>query len=175
MLTAGHFFKTTGVTSVYWYNTAQTFGYSSQVDYISGQPSDAALITGSYAPYVWNSNTTSLYQAAFSSSDAVGQDSCFDGAVTGQVCRSYVSQTNVSVPRADGGTTTWLVEVQNAAGATVCTGGDSGGPVYDASPGNGIRARGIIKACASPPYQNYGYFMPWYRLAPRLGNLTLNH
>ena len=52
--------------------------------------------------------------------------------------------------------------------------GDSGGPVYDASPGNGIRARGTITVCpvdGSPGIT--AMFLPWYRGVPRLGSVTL--
>lgn len=173
MLTAGHCLRGTGIHVEYWFDTSQYVGYSSQVDYVSASPADSALITGSYRPFVWNTETTTLAQRTESVGDIVGQDTCFNGSYTKQVCRSYVRATNVTVPTAIG-TTTGTVEVHAAAGVTLNQGGDSGGPVYDASPGNGIRARGIIKAHADAPYQNIGWFMPWYRLKPRLGYITLN-
>lgn len=173
MLTSGHCLKTTGIDVEYWWDTSQYFGYSSQVDWVDNAPADSALVTGSYLPYVWNMESTILAQRTASSGDIIGQDACFNGSFTFQVCRSYVTTTNVTLPTAVG-QTTGLVEVTAGSGVTICQSGDSGGPVYDASPGNGIRARGIIKACTPSPYQNVGYFLPWYRLAPRLGGLTIN-
>jgi hypothetical protein len=172
MLTSGHCLRGTGIVVDYWFDISKYFGYASQVDYVDSAPADSALITGSYSPFVWNTETTILAQRTVSGSDIVGQDTCFNGSYTKQVCRSYVYATNVTVPTAIG-VTTGNVEVHATPGVTICQQGDSGGPVYDASPGNGIRARGIIKAYNFND-ASIGYFMPWYRLAPRLGYITLN-
>lgn len=182
MLTAGHCFSGTG-QSVYAHFAppmgSAYFGYSSQWENTYGQPSDYALVTGQYAPYVWNGgpNGTAFLPviAANTSAYEVTDQVCFDGSYSGQVCRGYVVRTNVTVDLDNGNRTTGLTETVHTDPGYMCQHGDSGGPVYDGYLSGGLRARGIfvfLYGVSNPA--NVCYYLPWSALSSRLGSTNGN-
>lgn len=186
MLTAGHCFQSssgsavTGIDSRYYYNGNPIMGYDSQADLVSGQlGTDNALVTGDYYPYVWYSSSNRFtVKSANTSSTEPTADVCLDGAVSGQVCRNYIQQTQVYLktqytfgPALLIGP---MVETLQQTYSASCQGGDSGGPVYDAVSG-GVRARGIIIAqLTNVNYQCY--YMPWFAISDNIGGpgITVN-
>lgn len=172
-LSAGHCFNATGDRAQYYWTEA-IMGHASQRDFVSGAPADTSLIAGEYAPFVWNSATTFLAQRVASSSDVKDAPTCFDGGRSGQNCKLKTT-SNLNTSFTEGGvTTTGLVQVVSTDGSSPCRPGDSGGPVYDASPGNGIRARGTIVVCPQDGFAgSTALFLPWYRGVPRLGSVAL--
>lgn len=178
MLTAGHCFSGTGITANYAFTPpigSSYFGYSSQQEYLNGQPSDAALVTGSYSPYVWNggANGSSFLPVKYSN-DAIGEPTnevCFDGGFTGQVCRGMINRENLTLTYQDGHQTTGLVEAIHYDPGYMCQLGDSGSPVYDGYLAGGVRARGILVSKFSVgPQANVCMYLPWNTIATRFGS-----
>ncbi len=178
MLTAGHCFSGTGQSTSYTFTPpfgSAYFGYVSQWENTYGQPSDYALVTGNYSPYVWSGgpNGTSFLPVT-SSNNSSGEPTnevCFDGGFTGQVCRGMVNRTNVTLDLSNGNRTTGLVEAIHYDPGYMCQLGDSGSPVYDGYLPGGLRARGIFVAqFAIETQAQVCYYLPWNTLASRLGS-----
>lgn len=186
MPTAGHCSTSTGQSANYYFTPGQGssyMGYVTQRDRISGQPSDDALVTGSYGPYVWSGppNGTSALKVIAANTAATEPTAvvCLSGSFTGQACRATITSVNQSVYFKDGVTTKGLTEVYNVEGNTLCQLGDSGGPVYDGYLPGGVRARGIIIGLyGDNTSSNLCYYLPWQTIAARLGsssgNLTID-
>lgn len=148
MLTAGHCGSGT------WQTSAQTIGNTSE-NYLTPTAENDFQLT-SIGPYgglgdVWTSGgggapvTGALFPA-------VGAPITFNGSVTGEVRGVTVEATSTSVCYSvDTGPVTpticadHLIEATKA-GAVVCQGGDSGGPVYSHTPSVNVLAVGIIEA-----------------------------
>lgn len=95
---------------------------------------------------VWTDDDTGGYSVVGTLSPAVGGQIAFGGAVSKEQRNFVVQKTNQCVRFSTDGLITCHVGIAFRGGIVGCVGGDSGGPVYQHTPGNfrNVRAVGII-------------------------------
>lgn len=92
----------------------------------------------------------------------VGDQACFDGAVTEENCSGYENADDVCVIDNYGITVCHLARASSNTSTVLVRGGDSGGPVYEMS-GKYAYAQGMIEGYLKSSGGITGYFSPMWR------------
>lgn len=142
VLTAGHCIGQTVHTN---FDSPRVMGPVSGISFTNGG-FDLKTVRTNALGIVWSDSGRVGYSVVGTLAPAVGGQIAFGGAVSQEQRNFVVQKTNQCVTFSTDGLTTCHVGIAFRSGILGCVGGDSGGPVYQHTPGNfsNVRAVGII-------------------------------
>ena len=175
VLTAGHCYVTGTVVGESWTSdicmgktTTRVNGGNSYdfelvdvLQYCSG-----SYVTGPAQGYVYYSGSQARPIGGLAHT-YVGDQACFDGAVTEENCSGYINNNDMCYT-ANGITYCHMVQAASNTSTILARPGDSGGPVYEIS-GSKVYAQGIITATLGSSGGITAYFTPMWRVAQDYG------